>query len=406
MKNRLYYIAIVILIVTIPILCVVYYNNTNIDVETNFQYSNNTNIEDMHAVNNTDIEDMHDFSWVDTLGIDTSLNPHLVQCERSILFYSANWAGIGSLLNTQLSVMVWAHATNRSFFLIDDGWNYGRWFNYWTSNSYAKVNSSMYYLYYDEQHQHECAPPDYLHEKTLATINENKLNMSDHPHFSTGVNWGTLNPIFRSNTLNYEDINNKGIHRYEKIFKLRSKIANSFWKLQPQLLTHVDRLSSLLQLDNYIAIHIRRGDKIIELPKGEYTALSVFYREIDRIFKSSNNTLTPKNSKILVLSDDYSIMKNITSAKKEWQFVTAYPEDSPFSTNTSFTQAMFNGWPDKVRQAHGMAFVAQMELMRRANYVICTHSSNVCRLAAVLRGWQDVVIDNKLVSLDGEWYPL
>ncbi|CAO3639914.1 unnamed protein product [Cunninghamella blakesleeana] len=364
-----------------------------------------TNISESYLSNNNDNNDKNsqstyspEFSWMEDFEVNTSLTPHMEPCEKSVVFSSANWAGIGSLLNTQLSVMLWAHYNNRSFFLIDNGWNYGRWFNYWSSNTYATVNSSMYYLYYDEQHHHQCTAPKHVVQL------EKGMNADNYTDVGVRIEWNLLGDIFKFNA-GYEDQTKEGIYRYESLFKLKSNIANSFWKLQPQLQAHANGRKAELQLKNYIAIHIRRGDKIIELPDGKFTPITKFYDEIENIFNAKDNKLTAKNTKILVLSDDYSIMKNLTTAR-DWDFVTTYPESSPFNTNVSYTQAMFNGFPEPVRQAHGLAFVTQMELMRLADYVICTHTSNVCRLISLLRGWDDMVVQKKLISLDIEWHPL
>lgn len=390
MENRSYYTLIAILSLALTLfVCIFYFTNINERYYGDTVYYNNSDSKNVYDT---------EFSWMNDFEIDTSLVPHIEQCKKSVVFYSANWAGIGSLMNTQLNVMLWAHYNNRSFFLIDDGWNYGRWFNYWTSSSYAKVNSSMYYLYYDQFHQHQCAPPN--HSVPL----EKGMNAEDYPHVSVKIDWSLLGDIFNSNSV-HEDKKKDGIYRYEELFKLKSEIVNSFWQLQPQLQAHANDRMSQLQLKNYIAIHIRRGDKIIELPDGHYTPITKFYDEIDKIFNATDNHLLPNNTKILVLSDDYSIMKNLTS-DRDWNFVTVYPENSPFNTNVSYTQAMFNGFPEVVRQAHGLSFVTQMEFMRLADYVICTYSSNVCRLIAILRGWDNVVIKKRLVSLDMEWYPL
>mmetsp|Transcript_18195 Transcript_18195/g.63952 ORF Transcript_18195/g.63952 Transcript_18195/m.63952 type:complete len:90 (+) Transcript_18195:684-953(+) len=59
-------------------------------------------------------------------------------------------------------------------------------------------------------------------------------------------------------------------------------------------------------------------------------------------------------------------------------------------------QAEFNSLSAEDRRSMTLEFLADVQVMRAAKALVCTHSSNVGRLVALLR-------DGPTVSLDGEW---
>jgi hypothetical protein len=318
--------------------------------------------------------------------------PYLKPCTSSVIYYNTRWfAGFGSHLNIQIALMEYAHKSGRSFFLVDDDWNYGRWFNYWSSSTYFSIPnspSSTYFIYFNPNQLHQCALPN----KDEIVELEKGLNLNEVPHFKTAVNWGIFDSYGMVVNPSWDDT----LEKHEESFKLRSEIIKSLWKLHPDIQTRINNIRNELQLYNYIAIHIRRGDKISELASGEYTPLTSFYNSIE-INKQQLNT-----SKIFVMSDDISIMKNLTEDRPDWEFVSV---DGTFNNNVSFNQGIFNDQNMFDRQEDGISLVIQIELMRLADHVICTHSSNICRVISILRGWEDAYTNKHLESLDINWYP-
>lgn len=401
-KYKIRKIILLLVILFSVLLIFVYYKNLTIEKIEKL----NTNNENKIIYFNSDkIEVLSEYSWLNYLDFDISLGSKFETCERIAIFNLQNWAGIGHIINTQLSVMTCAYFTNRSFFINDDNWNYGKWSNYFSPEGFVNINNNknIYQILYNNNNKCEIKDVERIPNLNDMYRNENvNINVS---HIIIQDWWEPLSVIFNYNK-QYENNNKTGIWKYEKIFKLRSNFLNNFWILKPQLRNIVKKRIHELN-NNYISIHIRRGDKIKELKNNEFTPLSKFYDSIQKIFNDKKYPhLNEKNTSILLVSDNINIIYELKKDKPNWNFVTTWPLNSSLYIKDEFEQGLINRVPPVVRQAYGIGFIIELELMKLSEFVICTHSSNICRLIAQLKGWNDTVIDKKVINLDIEWYPL
>lgn len=396
-------VSYVLIVVFLSIsLIFLYYQNIYKTIENDSKIKNKTNDIILYA-NDDRKQNEEKYPWLIDLNFDITLISNYKQCERITIFKLENWAGIGHIINTQLSVMTWSYFTNRSFFINDDNWNYGKWFNYFSSEGFINTNNENIYqlLYRDDKCEikniDKIPNLNDMYRNNSVDINVPKIIVQDW--------WDPLSIIFNYNK-QHENYNKTGIWKYEKIFKLRSKFLNEFWILKPQLRNIVNKKINSLN-DNYISIHIRRGDKIKELKDNEYTHLSKFYDSIQKIFDDKKFPyINAKNTSILVVSDNINIIYELKIDKPNWNFVTTWSLNSSLYIKNEFEQGLINDVPPVIRQAYGIGFMVELELMKLSKFVICTYSSNIGRLIAQLRGWDDTVINKKIINLDSDWYPL
>jgi hypothetical protein len=105
---------------------------------------------------------------------------------------------------------------------------------------------------------------------------------------------------------------------------------------------------------------------------------------------------------VFVASDQHSIIEQLRSIRSHWTFVqlnvhTLLEKQWP----TGHVQEQFNRLSIDEKYASTMILLTEIECLVRINYVICTFSSNICRLIQILRTQS---IDS-VVSLDQNWYP-
>lgn len=152
-----------------------------------------------------------------------------------------------------------------------------------------------------------------------------------------------------------------------------------------------ERISSVLQAFDvtrpYCAIHIRRGDKITTKEMQEINLA----KYADAITKQSLTN-------ILVFSDEYSVFEELCGLLKtrdsERKLVNCIDNSS-----AGFSEKHYRKMHAEDRVSAVTRMFAEMELMRNAQYLICTFSSNVSRFAALYVGLENCL------SLDTGWHP-
>ncbi|OLP92336.1 hypothetical protein AK812_SmicGene25868 [Symbiodinium microadriaticum] len=142
------------------------------------------------------------------------------------------------------------------------------------------------------------------------------------------------------------------------VLNLRSKFMRRVWRYTTETRKRIDRLNEELRLPpKYIAMQVRRGDKVAGNRKE-----SVQITGMDFAREAPTTSLPPRKWAVPCVRSDLPQRPSETAKQQE------------------------NGW-----------FLADVEVLRCAEVCLCTFSSNVGRLVALLR-------DQRTVSLDiTEW---
>ncbi|KAI0565822.1 Alpha-(1,6)-fucosyltransferase [Gracilaria domingensis] len=165
------------------------------------------------------------------------------------------------------------------------------------------------------------------------------------------------------------------------------KIAANAWELNDRTHEAVQRVITQTNLPpQYLAVHIRRGDKAKERPLVPLRR----YVEAIKLMQNSNGT-------VFIATDDGSVIKTMREqlAGRRVVSVTAAQE------RKGHIQKLMNRMYLKQNEERVVALLAEIEMMRKATVFIGTFSSNLGRLVHVLRDQEA----ESSVSLDDKWAP-
>merc|ERR1711937_685620 len=137
----------------------------------------------------------------------------------------------------------------------------------------------------------------------------------------------------------------------------------------------------------YMAVQIRRGDKVFQpcgMRGGE--ALPIDLSDYARIAVSH---FQPPCTVIAVSTDDVSaaaeFAEDVQRLRSDIKVRYRSRRAAPSQLQNGHLQSEWNALPlhERVELTH--EFLADIELMRGSHVLVCTHSSNVARLVALLR---------------------
>lgn len=165
---------------------------------------------------------------------------------------------------------------------------------------------------------------------------------------------------FRDLDKTFEQVNIKGIE-YNDIRKACKSLIEDIYIFNDRTRSEVDDLKSTIDLKgDYIALHIRGGDKKIEyeiLNIGKYMEKVSQISDIKQIFVST---------------DDYHFFELLRDKYKEYDFLTI--SESNYNGYMQMNYVMSDG---SERRKQLVNMFASMEFLLNAKHTICTFSSNV-----------------------------
>lgn len=176
-------------------------------------------------------------------------------------------------------------------------------------------------------------------------------------------------------------------------FAEKTKRMRKVWRLTPSTETKITELNSELDLpSDYVAVQIRRGDKVAGNRKESLQITA------DDYAKTVLEYLPPHGGVVAVCTDDLSAAEEVGTLLERSGVDVRWRRRSqvPSELQRGHWQAAYNALSLEQRHEMTYEFLADVEVMRRAKVCVCTHSSNVGRLVALLR-------DGPTKSLDYAW---
>lgn len=179
----------------------------------------------------------------------------------------------------------------------------------------------------------------------------------------------------------------------------KAECTRRLWRLAPRAREAVASLNAELGLPEvYLAVHMRRGDKVFQ-PSGQ-KGNEAWPIQPSTYAQRALAHLAPPMAAIAVCSDDVSASEafaaEVARARPDIQVCWRPRLGAPEALRTGHWQQAWNAQPPEERRALTHEFLADIEVMRGAHTLVCTHSSNVGRLVAQLR-------DGPTHSLDEAW---
>ena len=172
----------------------------------------------------------------------------------------------------------------------------------------------------------------------------------------------------------------------ENAFSLMASTFKQLYVLNNHTKNHLKQRIDGLRLPNdYIGVHIRRGDKIASKEMQEI-----------RLDKYINAIITHKDicSNVYIATDDISIINIIKEKLLSFGFNIFYNSQNK---STGFIEADFNSTSKQTRQEETLNVLLDMEVLIHSNFFIGTYTSNLSRVVPFFLGL------DKCISLDNDW---
>ena len=153
-------------------------------------------------------------------------------------------------------------------------------------------------------------------------------------------------------------------------------------------------------------MHIRRGDKILH--ESNAFPILLYYRALRRLCLT-RPAESPCPRTVYVFCDDAAVCREFSNLAGKCFHVTSFHEQvalgkiAPFFKHTPAlfqTQKQFNALPERDRQLSGQEVLISVYLAALSDLFVCTYSSNICRLVALLRNVQFEDLSRSILSLD------
>ena len=171
--------------------------------------------------------------------------------------------------------------------------------------------------------------------------------------------------------------------------ELLNAVSNSFKKFYNYNVMTQNNISEKKQYinipDNYISIHIRRGDKIVT-GEMEDINLNIYVDAIRKYRYISNN--------IYIATDDVTVISYISKKLSDTDIKIYYNKENKLK---GFDEKTYNLKSDSVRRDEVLNMLFDMDMMINSSFFIGTFSSNVGCVVAMYLGL------DKCHSIDVSW---
>jgi len=172
----------------------------------------------------------------------------------------------------------------------------------------------------------------------------------------------------------------------ENAFNLMATSFRQMYLLNNKTQAHIQQKISQLELpDNYIGVHIRKGDKITSQEMQEIH-LDKYINTILRYKDVSKN--------VYIATDDVRTIQDIKEILVD-QGIRIYYNNQ--NNNQGFNESDFNHADKRTRYQETINVLLDMEVLIHSNFFIGTYTSNLSRVVPFFLG-----LDH-CVSLDNDW---
>ncbi len=150
---------------------------------------------------------------------------------------------------------------------------------------------------------------------------------------------------------------------------MKKTMLRRFFRILPQLRTSAcSRLSQLGLDQEYMALSVRKGDKVLE-----FAVMDSMKPYIDRAEIAIKTHFDGKVPKIFVASDDCNVMEEFRTLRPDWVFVSECDNE----TADGFALADVKKWTEEQTDKHFEKFMAELIAMASAKYFIGVSTTNV-----------------------------
>lgn len=154
----------------------------------------------------------------------------------------------------------------------------------------------------------------------------------------------------------------------------------------------IERKIAKLKVDGgpLVGMHVRRTDKLWQ--EADEQSVESYMRQAGEYFDVLELSGPIERRRVFVATDDHSVIPEIHDKFPAYEVLT----------NAEGTKS--NEDPDARNSFDALlGMLVDIEVLARCDFVVCTFSSNVCRLLYEIRMGRDPELFNRLVSLDYQY---
>jgi Alpha-(1,6)-fucosyltransferase N- and catalytic domains len=156
----------------------------------------------------------------------------------------------------------------------------------------------------------------------------------------------------------------------------RRDLIRILWTYSPETREEVEAIKQEVRVPkDYLAINVRRGDKIIE---HAYVGNDCYAGRI--------NSLALGIRSIFIATDDGRVIPEISQVMPDYEFISLAERNSK-----GYVHSDFKSLPSAERRRRILRLLAELELMRDANLFIGSKTTNVSWMANAHRGGEGVI---------------
>ena len=298
------------------------------------------------------LRSMHNCSF-DQIAVCQSNGPGT---NGTFLYIMGDVAGFGSELNQLSLAFAYSIKSNRQFFVDTRQWNYGNFSDYFRLGTDGFDRSLNYTMMVADNRRNQLVE----HLKTTRT--------------------GPQVILFWKVTREVQNLD------------LKRRVAHFIWKRMSLATSSFVEQCRLRNLSNYIAVHVRRGDKIHR--EARQVPVQQYLRRMETILEKKTS------STIFVASDDPLAIDEFRRLKPDWTFAAIQYARQNETRVRGHLQASFDRLSPSEKRFRTRLLMCELQMLVDARYVFCTMSSNVCRLVQILRRQHPATV----VSMDKPWF--
>ena len=317
-------------------------------------------------------------------------------CPRSLIYVlEATDPGLGPTLMALWAAHGLAARENRTFFIDDRRWAYGRWTDYFAPPPPAAGPS--------------CAPPPNAYRVPCP-------RHAAHLLVSRATQARVFGHVFVEK---FEDPRGVGVVRQRHIFALMRDGFEALFRLRPEDEAYVmERMREGLS-DNEgraltVGMHVRHGDR----HPWEF-AFQESYLPLQRYADAARQNIGKEAAtRVLLASDDPAVfdapeMAGMERAQDRYQLDGSLLTSANVNLTGGITASGF--WamgldPEvkaqealRLRMEIAKSYLLDLAVLGRADRVVCAVSSVACRLLAVMMGWEAAIEHGAWQSVDGDF---
>ncbi|WP_299291075.1 hypothetical protein [uncultured Mucilaginibacter sp.] len=271
--------------------------------------------------------------------------------KKVLVFRVGIQAGLFSEINHLFLAVLFCLKNNIKFVLSSKGSNFSYdkgWDDYFLP--FCKESQAKIHLKYNAR--------SYQIRSTIPNIIKTKLIRT-----TLGINYLTQDvwPFIRDAKFQNETFNIPQLDISGNLLHSLKVVTDQLWRFQPTIKQEIDgRITNLNLPLEYIGVHIRSGDKATE------AKLSPVDDYINYI-KSKNST-----KELFVLTDNYSIIKELKSNYPDYKVYTYCQEDE-----RGFSEGEYNLMSKEAKKTMTIKLITDVEILSRSSVFVGTLSSNV-----------------------------